>query len=858
MQSTRPHWVGATSVSNYTSPSTSMLVCICVQGSHWCPRSPTQSCGVVCRASGRPYPLNYCVSSSTPLPPQPLVYPLPTPTGEMTALLIPPVRRFEPRAPVSISRSPSGSYVLDFQVNQAMQCTLRIDTDGTLAGTTLRLHHAEQVTADGSIVYSNDLGGAQDQTTFILGGTAGVQEFDTTFAYFGARFVDIQGWPQDSEPTTDSMTCYFVHTALPQWSSIRFGSPQGSDTATILNGLHDIIVRSALSNFMSVPTDCPSREKRGWTGDGQAAAETLVYSFDMSSVYPKWLGDITDAQQCNFNAVRSCPAGSPWCRSDGDGANIPEIAPFEFGGSPGQCSGLSDPAWGSGFIAVLDWVHTYYADQQVLAQQYANGAAYLESLLPYVDTGNGSSLLDMTFPGTHYGDWCAVVRSGNQPLAPATPRHTSNLISGFYWLKQVRIMAAAAQTLGIAADAKKWATIAERGAASYTQLYFNATGGVFQDIECSRHGGAPAWCHNVSRDNDMSVQTAQALPLYLGLPASPTGRKQVGDALARDVLHGAYPGRTTTGLVGSKYVLSELVATGHADVAMTVATAMEFPSWGRMLPSTVHPLGQGEGTLWEQFGGNKHTGFGSRNHIMLGGFDGPFFFGNLAGIQNAGSAWDRITIAPTVAGDLSGVAATVGTVRGSITVEWSAGTPICAVGVEQDGVCLEPAVVNCTGNGGRIDKILFASYGVQSGTCPGNWSSACTAKSSMEVVRAACIGKASCIVNATNAVFGGADPCPGQPKRLAIQAVCAGVFTIATTIPAGTIASVRIPLLGNSTAATTTIEESGNVVWRQGKFNPTAAVGVTAAAAEQTLAGPVIAFQVGSGRYSFTLIGDTP
>lgn len=74
---------------------------------------------------------------------------------------------------------------------------------------------------------------------------------------FGARFVDIAGWPADSEPTSDSMTCYFVHSALLQQSAVRVSSLD--DTAQVLNGIHDITMRSALSNFMSTPTDCPSR-----------------------------------------------------------------------------------------------------------------------------------------------------------------------------------------------------------------------------------------------------------------------------------------------------------------------------------------------------------------------------------------------------------------------------------------------------------------------------------------------------------------------------------------------------------------------------------------------------------------------
>ena len=110
----------------------------------------------------------------------------------------------------------------------------------------------EQQDAAGSLVISNDLGGVEDQTTFILSDAVGVQSFETQFAYFGARFVDIAGWPADSAPETESMTCYFVHTALPRLSHVRVSSLD--DTADILNGIHEITMRSALSNFMSTPT----------------------------------------------------------------------------------------------------------------------------------------------------------------------------------------------------------------------------------------------------------------------------------------------------------------------------------------------------------------------------------------------------------------------------------------------------------------------------------------------------------------------------------------------------------------------------------------------------------------------------
>ena len=876
VRSNRPAWAGATSVSNFTDAS-GALTCVCVQGTHWCPRAnQSWGCSGVCQHTGAaiPVPHNYCVSS-TPGPPSPGPGQLEwMPVGTLTSFVSPEIRRHEPRSAVALRKSPSGSWVFDFGVNMAMQCSLRFESDGGLSGTTLRLKHAEQAAEDGSIVISNDLGGVEGRTTFILDGTAGDQTFETTFAYFGARFVDVEGWPGDRVPTADSLTCYFVHTALEQWSSIHFSSPAAPDTATILNGLHDMTMRSALSNFMSTPTDCPSREKRGWTGDGQAAAETLLYNFDMSAAYPKWLGDIAHGTQCNYHADRSSCSGEedPFCRTGGDSAIVPEQAPLLFTGALDRCSGPGDPAWSSGYVALVDWVHRYYNDTVVLRQHYANADAYMQHLLQYVNTtasAGGSSLLDLSYPGTRYGDWVSAAGPVGSSLEA---RHTSNLINAFFWLKQLRIMHAAAETLGKPDDAATWANLADAGAASFNALYFSSSEGLYKDNDCPNTtvgspvgaaGGGPKAitititappCRSDQKDGYLSVQTAQSLPLYLGLPTTEAETKRVGDALAKDVRTGTYPGRTTTGLVGTKFVLSALVATGHADVALTIATAMEYPSWGRMLPASVHPLGAGEGTMWEQWVGDIHHGSGSRNHIMFGGFEGPYFFGDLAGIQNDGLGWDSITIAPAVAGNLTGVEATVGTLRGPIAVEWSSNSGgICGVGTEDGLKCTQPAVVNCSeASGGVIRTITFASYGAPSGSC-GNWTSTCAAKSSMDVVRAACLGKPSCVVNATNAVFGGADPCPGVAKRLVIEATCSGIFEIKVSIPVSSTAAVRLPLLRNATAATATVRESGVPVWEAGAFNAGAAAGVANVYPDESLAGKVLVVEAASGAYTLQL-----
>jgi alpha-galactosidase len=80
------------------------------------------------------------------------------------------------------------------------------------------------------------------------------------------------------------------------------------------------------------------------------------------------------------------------------------------------------------------------------------------------------------------------------------------------------------------------------------------------------------------------------------------------------------------------------------------------------------------------------------------------------------------------------------------------------------------ATLSCSG-GATISAIQFASYGTPTGSCQTAFrTSSCHATSSADKVRAACLGKTSCTVEASNAVF--SDPCLGTPKQLAVTYTC--------------------------------------------------------------------------------------
>ena len=337
------------------------------------------------------------------------------------------------------------------------------------AGTNVSFLHGEILDDKGFVLQSNLLPGQVETTAYIFRDDGSPESFEPMFVYYGFRYVQIQGLAY--APSVGDIEAYFVHTALNE-SSISFG---GSDKAQLLSQIQTITHNSAVSNFYSIPTDCPQREKRGWLGDGQAACETMMYNFDMEAAYVKWLRDIQDAQLCADN-------------------NFPEVAPWMFGN--GHCSEDSDPAWGSGMIAVMGWVYQYFGDVTAYTKNYDSAVKYMKYLTQYLDAKTG--LLPTSYPGTRYGDWCAPEAWNSSDV-----RHTSALINSFYWIRQLRVMVEASALLKRTEDYNQFTGQLAKASTSFVSEFYDATKGVFTDPNLT------------PQDGPLPVQTAQALGLTL-------------------------------------------------------------------------------------------------------------------------------------------------------------------------------------------------------------------------------------------------------------------------------------------------------------------------------------------------------
>ena len=118
------------------------------------------------------------------------------------------------------------------------------------------------------------------------------------FAAAGFRYITVSGLPSTFLPTLGMFTSRFIHTDVDPVGDLRMPVVAGDDAGTpdILNRIHHMVRYSQMSNLMSIPTDCPQRERRGWMGDAQVSSNEAMLNFDMESFYVNFFKDIRNDQ----------------------------------------------------------------------------------------------------------------------------------------------------------------------------------------------------------------------------------------------------------------------------------------------------------------------------------------------------------------------------------------------------------------------------------------------------------------------------------------------------------------------------------------------------------------------------------
>jgi alpha-L-rhamnosidase len=162
--------------------------------------------------------------------------------------------------------------------NMAGFATLSLPRSALVPNQSVSLKYAEVLKSDGSVDMAwcaegaackcSGINCANQTDTFIPGPPSANENDDTsveytpTFTYHGFRYVQVEGLAKSYTPTTADLTGLFVHSAVRSTGNVSFSHP-------VLDGVQKAIVQTQKSNLHFHPTDCPQREKRGWTGDGE-------------------------------------------------------------------------------------------------------------------------------------------------------------------------------------------------------------------------------------------------------------------------------------------------------------------------------------------------------------------------------------------------------------------------------------------------------------------------------------------------------------------------------------------------------------------------------------------------------------
>jgi alpha-L-rhamnosidase len=528
------------------------------------------------------------------------------PGGILRSQLIPAIKVIMTIKPVA-STNPAPGVTL-YDLGQNIPGWWRLTVKGK-AGLKIRIQAAEQLNDSlfakpleaGDHLSKNQQYQKGMWTDYILKGE-GTEIYEPRFFYTGFRYMEVTAdKPEDLKSL--SIEGRVVHTALE-----RNGAFETSDS--LINRIHRATIWSQIGNTVSYPTDCPQREKGGYTGDGQLIAETSMHDFQMAAFYTKWLNDMQDSQE--------------------DNGRIPNTAPTLVGGMGGGI------AWGSAYILLPWWMYQYYNDTRVMEEHYKTMKLYIEYLhnLARTDKDPKEKYIINDFMTYWYslGEWCAPGKKNDCPNHP--------VVNTCYYYFDVKIMSQIAEALGHKDDAGKYMALADTIKTEFKKKFFNPATNLF--------------------GTDSTYQTYQLLALATGISPEEK-RKEIFKTITDDISI-KRQGHLYTGIIGTKYLWPVLVQNGRADLAFSITKTDTYPSYGYWIK-------KGETTLIEEWSGKN-----SHNHEMFGTIDEFFYkylAGINSPTDNTTSiGYKHININPYIPDNLSFANASINTVAGKIESGW--------------------------------------------------------------------------------------------------------------------------------------------------------------------------------------------
>lgn len=517
-----------------------------------------------------------------------------------------PMRAHEELKVKKVIHTPKGETVLDFGQNISGYVEMKFQAK---AGQKVTLTHGETLDKDGNFTIENfqnlNGGGSVDQKVNYTC-KDGLNDYHARMCYMGFRYVKVE---TDVNIPASAFTAHAVYSDVPVTSAFECGNSE-------VNKLYQNVLWSFKGNLMDVPTDCPTREKSGWTGDINTFIQTGMYLMDIYPVMNKFMSEIQACQKDSGKVLMKDPSTTD--------------TPMD--GSVG---------WSDSAEILPTKLYERYNDETPIRTYYNVAKKYVDFNLKKAKVTRPSTMKKLPKRLWNYcldsaimwGEWFEpgmdmIPYMSNIILKGEPEVGTAYLYYGCHLVSQM------AKVLGKDSDAKKYADAADKAKEAYITLFVK-DGKISSDRQCE-----------------------YVRPIAMGIITGKTADDNAA-ILAQKIKDNG--NKLNTGFLTTHELCRVLTDHGQNKTAYDLLLQNQYPSW-------LYEVEHGATTTWEQWDGIKEDGSvsGSLNHYSFGSVVG-WLFDRVAGIN---VEYGNITLRPYPDKRLGHASATYNSPLGTISSSW--------------------------------------------------------------------------------------------------------------------------------------------------------------------------------------------
>lgn len=529
---------------------------------------------------------------------------------------MPPVRPVKLLPAVEIFTSPAGEMIVDFGQILAGRARVHIDVP---AGREVVLEYFEILDENGN--YINTMFAPQKDIVISNGKPV---EHEVYFTFHGFRYIRVTGL---KEAKKEDFTAVLLTT-----EKENLGSFYCSDQR--MNRLYKNVRWSQANNMMSIPTDCPAREKAGWTGDILVYARTALINEDVTPFLTSWLANVRANQAENGCVMLTTPYTKLY-------HNLMLSTVGKFGDT--EVTGIA--GWSDAIVWVPYEMYRVTGNKLVLKENFEAMKKWCDYIIKTAREKRGEHNIPRELDqylwntGFHFGEWLIPSRSDDTGEQFGICKESSFYIAPFFGYKTLVRMAEICRVLGKEEEHTVYENLAGKMKTAIQQ------GLIYPDL--------------------LPKHLMGAYVLAFAFDLVPTDLHEEYKKRLLDLIT-LHHGCLDTGFLATPFILDVLYKLGETETAYRILWQDKKPSW-------LYQVNHGATAIWEAWDADEaeHTRrFVSFDHYAFGCVD-DWIFRHLAGIDSDTPGFSHVVIRPDMEEHLTNCRRTFQSEAGEISISWT-------------------------------------------------------------------------------------------------------------------------------------------------------------------------------------------